>query len=254
MKILLYPNPTVAKTSEIEEKVKTVLREYEITENKDDNFDLIITIGGDGTILKASELAFKKDIPIIAVNSGRLGYLTSLECDEIDKLPDVLENENKVLEHILLDVYIDGVFLKTVVNEAAIIRENYNGIVDIKAEIVDGDEFNYLADGFIVSTPTGSTAYSFSAGGPIIEHTADNILLTPVCPHSLANRSLILSGDRTLRIKAESRSKVILLGDGELLSEIKKGSLIEIKKSEKILKIYKKLSGNFYSVLKTKLL
>lgn len=254
MKIFLYPNPTVLKTPKIEEKIKTVLKNYEITEDKDDNFDLIITIGGDGTILKAAELAFKKDVPIIAVNSGRLGYLTTLECDEIDSLPDVLEKENKISEHILLDVYIDGVFLKTVVNEAAIIRENYNGIVDIKAQIIDGDEFNYLADGLIVSTPTGSTAYSFSAGGPIIEHTADNILLTPVCPHSLANRSLILSGDRVLNITADSRSKVILLGDGELLSEIKKDSVIEIKKSEKTLKIYKKFSGNFYSVLKTKLL
>ena len=253
MKILLYPNPLVSEAAEIKDEIKRLFKNEEITEDINDFFDAIITIGGDGTILHAAKIASERGVAIAGVNVGRLGYLTSLEKSEIEYLPEIIR-ENNVSEHMLLDVYVNGELLKTIVNEAAIIRENYKGIAEITAEIAEGDSFSYLADGLIVSTPTGSTAYSFSAGGPIIEHTADNILLTPVCPHSLANRSLIISGDRSLKVTAKSRSKIILLLDGEPLCEIAEDTEIEIKKSKKTLKIYKKHSGNFYSVLKTKLL
>ncbi len=174
--------------------------------------DIFITLGGDGTIIYTSKIANGK--PILGINLGRLGYMTCLEFHEIEKLPLVLSGDFYYEDRMLIDVRIDEKVVGTVLNDG-VISAQLARLLDFDV-VISGSKFSYRADGIIISTPTGSTAYSLSAGGPVVDPSISCMLFTPICPHSLFNRSIAFSPDTVLKVKANPKynEKVILTLDG----------------------------------------
>lgn len=206
--------------------------------------DIIISIGGDGTFLKSSKLSFGK--PIIGINTGTLGYLTEVSPENIKKALQYLRDGNYQTEDRMM---LEGEIIKSdgktiripeSLNEIAIFKNTF-GVVRFNA-IVNGKVINsYTADGILVCTPTGSTAYNLSCGGPIVDPTAHIMTLTPIAPHTILNRSVILSDDSTVEIEiTEMRENThsYVLHDGKPI-EVFSGDVVRINKSEKITKIIK---------------
>ena len=177
------------------------------------NADLIIVVGGDGSVLDASVLAIEADIPLIGVNLGKVGYLSEVEPDALDAFSLLLDGKYAIEEKMLISLTLlnSGRPVKAArlaVNDVVISHDGFLGIADFRVKNSSGDSVRYRADGIILSTPTGSTAYSLSAGGPIVAHDVDSILVTPVCPHSFFNRSLLFN--------AKDRITVVNIGSGEM--------------------------------------
>ena len=164
----------------------------EAYEDFPENTDLIIVIGGDGSVLDASVDAIAADVPLIGVNLGKVGYLSEIDTENLDAFDGLVKDSYVVEERMLLSVMLkkaDGVTTvkRYAVNDVVISHDSYLGIADFKIENTRGESVKYRADGIILSTPSGSTAYSLSAGGPVVSPYLDSILVTPVCPHSFFN-------------------------------------------------------------------
>ena len=206
--------------------------------------DIIISVGGDGTFLKSSKLSFGK--PIIGINTGTLGYLTEVPPNNIEKaLQFIMEGNYQIEDRIMLEGEIirsngETIRIPESLNEIAI-SKNAFGVIRFDAT-VNGKLINsYTADGILVCTPTGSTAYNLSCGGPIVDPTAHIMTLTPIAPHTILNRSIILSDDSTVKIEITELRKdthSYVLHDGKPI-EVFSGDVIVIKKSAKITKIIK---------------
>ena len=212
--------------------------------------DIVISIGGDGTFLKTSRIAEEK--PIIGINTGTLGYLTEINPENIKEALTDLINGNYYIEKRMM---LEGEILKSngeivkvpeSLNEIAISKNSF-GVVRFDAIINEKLINSYTADGILVCTPTGSTAYTLSCGGPIVDPTAHIITLTPIAPHTVINRSIILSDDSVVEIKiTELRENTTsyVLYDGKPI-EVFSGDIIRIRKSEKITKIIKLENRSF---------
>lgn len=229
----------------------------------EDNTDCVIVLGGDGTLLMAARNLVGLDIPFIGINCGNLGFLSEVEPDAIvDTLDRLIADKYKVESRMMLT----GTLLRNgqtiasniALNDIVINRLGPLRVIDFNV-YVNGLKLNeYKADGMIVSTPTGSTAYSMSAGGPIVKPSANLILLTPICPHTLNTRSIILDYTDVIEIEVlnkrgyrnDTRS-VYFDGDSELILE--NGDKILIKKSEIYTKIIKLSSKSFLEILKRKM-
>ena len=173
-----------------------------------DDCNVILAIGGDGTIIHAAKHGALADKPILGINLGRMGFVAGLEKDELNFLENLVQGDYKIDERMMLEVtYPENgeLVTKHVVNEAVLSRGALSKIVDFT--LLSGNNVigEYRADGLILATPTGSTAYSLSAGGPVIDPAMDCILLTPVCPHSLFSRTVVFSGDRELTVEGCSQ-------------------------------------------------
>lgn len=217
--------------------------------------DYIIAVGGDGTILHAAKHAAAFNKPILGVNMGRLGYLAALESKEIELIPSMLEGKCKLEERKMLKIAINGKELPfSALNDAVFSGETAK-LVDFIVEI-NGKEYSHRADGLIVSTPTGSTAYSLSAGGPVVDPTLSCMVFTPVCPFSLYDRSVIYGGNTKLRIKIKegSRSKTYLSVDGNTPMQITEKDYVDVEIAEKAVKLIKQIGIDFTEVLSNKLL
>ena len=158
--------------------------------------ELIIVVGGDGSVLDASVVALAYDIPLLGVNLGKVGYLSEVEPYNLSELSRIFSGEYSIDEKMLLTVvsFKDGEAKESerlAVNDVIISHDSFVGVADFTLENGVGDSLKYRADGLILSTPAGSTAYSLSAGGPIVSHDIDSIVATPICPHSFFNRSII---------------------------------------------------------------
>ena len=220
--------------------------------------DIAITVGGDGTIIHAAKYAARFDKPLIGVNVGRLGFAADIEIDGISELTRILNGDYSVEERILFDVEVikNGVSKNYLaVNDAVIARGQLSKIIDLQVTLDDGVIAKYRADGLLFSTPTGSTAYSLSAGGPIIAPQLDCILMTPVCPHSLFSRSVIFDGNSvlTVSVKIPSECCCVLTIDGEKNVDILADDIVKIKKSDLKLKFVSINKRNFYRKLNEKL-
>lgn len=182
--------------------------------------DMAITVGGDGTIIHAAKYAAKADKQLIGVNVGRLGFAADVEPHEYEQLERLITGDYATEERILLDVEVikeDGSKHYLAVNDAVVARGQLSKTIDLHLTL-DGDEISkYRADGLLFSTPTGSTAYSLSAGGPILAPKMECILMTPVCPHSLFSRSVLFSGESELsvHVKIPEECCCVLTIDGE---------------------------------------
>ena len=219
--------------------------------------DVIITVGGDGTIMRYAKVAATYDKPVIGINAGRLGFLANIEPSEVQLLSKLKTGEYTTEQRMLLDVKVmengKEVGSFSALNDAVITCGFMSRIIDISV-CVENDSINYRADGMIVSTPTGSTAYSMSAGGPIVDPSVENMTVTPICSHSLTARPIILGGDRVVKLKAFSkkRTEIFLSIDGRKSFTIKPYTEIYVTKSKNSVKLIRLNDRSFYKTLSMK--
>lgn len=239
----------------IEEKYGTTLEGFAapVSEIPSD-LELIVVIGGDGSVLDASVLAIEKGVPIVGVNLGKLGYLAELDVDGIEMLGRLFTGNYTVEDKMLLEVSkLSGGKLfcsnRLAVNDIIISHDTFLGIADFKLEKSDGECVRYRADGVIFSTPVGSTAYSLSAGGPIVAHGINSILVTPIAPHSFFNRSIIFSPSDKLKIKNNEDTELKISVDGRLFSTLNRGEECIVTSSPKTLKMISFNQNNNFSTL-----
>lgn len=217
--------------------------------------DLIISLGGDGTMLISAKEAIRGNIPVLAINMGSLGYLAEIKPqDAVKILQDYANGNYKLEERSFLEVrYEDNIFYG--LNELVITKGGHEAHL-IQVEVYSNDIFvnKYRADGIIVATPTGSTAYSLSAGGSIVHPGLNALTITPLAPQSLTARPIIVNGCEVLSFKATSRDDAVHLNiDGNQWFQIQKGDLVSARISDKKVKIIKPMNSDYYSILRQKL-
>ena len=238
---------------------------FDVTVCKDDAdlFDgasLVVVMGGDGSIIKAARKASSRGIPIVGINFGRLGFLAELEISEIDLLDGIVKGDYKTEERMMLDVEIvrEGEVNKIkypCLNEAVLSNGPISRLTGFDL-YCDGDFVShYDADGIIISTPTGSSAYSLSAGGPLVYQTMECVIATPICPHSFSLRPIVFTGDSLLEIRNAKcrKNKMFVTVDGRDNTEIFTGDVIKIRKSEYKTKLVRVKNAGFVATLRGKL-
>ena len=219
------------------------------------NADAVIVIGGDGSFIDASEIALALDVPLLGVNLGKVGYLSAVDSSEIDILSELISGNYKVEEKFLLSAgKIDSVGRVVTcehkaVNDVVISHDNYFGISDILLENSTGDKLKYRADGIIVSTPVGSTAYSLSTGGPIISHLLDSISVTPICPHSFFSRTIVYAPNEEIVVTNVGENALNISLDGRYFDKLLHGESCAVYRSNKRLKTIVFTENNMFSNL-----
>lgn len=226
--------------------------------NEQPHVDLIVVIGGDGSVIDASRVALKLNVPLIGVNLGKVGYMVELDPDKLDPLELLVSGQYKIEDKMLLTVRKvtdDGEILsdRLAVNDIVISHDNYFGIADFRVENAQGDHVHYRADAVILSTPQGSTAYTLSAGGPIISHSLDSITVTPVCPHSFFNRSIVYGADEKITISNISDEKLNISIDGRLFDTLSKDESCIVSKGDKRISMITFSEKNVFSTLSKKI-
>jgi len=217
--------------------------------------DLIICVGGDGTLISLSRRSYRYDKPILAINAGKLGFLTDINFEETDSFMDKLfTGEYRIDKRMVLNaIFISKGEKKSAVafNDAVFSREMIGGMIKLKAYI-NGDHFNtYFGDGLIVSTPTGSTAYNLSSGGPVVYPLTEALILTPLCSHSLTQRPLILPVDFEVELKSEDN--VLISLDGQENYNMRDFDSVKLKIASKGVKLIHRVERNYFTVLREKL-
>lgn len=220
--------------------------------------DVILAIGGDGTIIHAAKHGAQENKPILGINLGRLGFVAGLEKDELSVLEKLVQGDYQIEERMMLAVtYPENGKLQTkhVVNEAVLSRGALSKIVDFTVYSGGQTIGEYRADGLILATPTGSTAYSLSAGGPVMDPSMDCILLTPVCPHSLFSRTVVFGGKTELAVEARSQydSDVFLTLDGEDAIQIFEGEQVTFQKSDRCIRMIQLKQNSFLNIVNEKI-
>lgn len=221
--------------------------------------DLVLVLGGDGTMLSVTRLVAEKGIPILGINLGSLGFITEVSRDEIFSSVNKMLNDGCVIEERLMlsaAVHRDGKKLTeyTVLNDVVINKGAVARIIDLETNINGNYVTTFKADGLIISTPTGSTAYSLSAGGPILYPTLESIVLTPICSHTLTNRPIVLPDNFKIEIIIKKISgDVFLTLDGQVGFSLMMGDVIEINKADYKTKLLVPLERDYFRVLRTKL-
>ncbi len=219
------------------------------------DLDVCLSLGGDGTMLRSSTLVSPFDVPILGVNVGSLGYLSAFDVDELEStLEDWRADRLSVEERMLLAVELEGADgpLAWAMNEVLVDRAQSGHSVRVDAYISDRFFTTYLVDGLIVATPTGSTAYSMSAGGPIVEPSFDAMILTPVSPHHVFNRSLVLSPRSQVRLKVAGHRPAVVVVDGVEIASLEPGQTVTARRAEKSARLLVRQGRDFHSRLKDK--
>jgi NAD+ kinase len=232
--------------------------EYRHQDKLLEDVDLLITLGGDGTLLRASKAAALHRVPVLGINIGRLGYLSELEVEDIEHyLEQIIAGQYTLDNRMMLLVTVkkkDGTESSSLaLNEVFISKETMGTM--IQTDIYgDGSFINsYCGDGVIIATPTGSTAYSLSSGGPILEPQTLNILITPISPHTLSVRPIVMSADRKITVKVSTSKTTYVVCDGESLAKASNDDLIIVEKATDILSLIRIKNRGFYDILRFKL-
>lgn len=215
--------------------------------------DICIVVGGDGTIIHNAKLAAINGKPVLGINAGRIGFLSGLEADELEKLNSLIGGELNIEERIMLDIVHtsnNSVSRFTAFNDAVITKGNISRMIDIECNI-DEHSLKYRSDGLIFATPTGSTAYSMSAGGPIVDPILENTIVTPICPYAYFTRPIVLPASKQLYIKVESDDikEAYLTVDGEVAVKISSDDVIKISLSETKVKLINLRKDSIYNCL-----
>ena len=222
------------------------------------NADMVICFGGDGTILHMAKAATRKGIPILGVNIGTMGFMAELESSEMDKLAKLATDDYRLDSRMMLDVTVqrdrDIIYHDICLNDVAITKGSVGRIVHLNVKCDDVTAMECGGDGMVISTPTGSTAYSLSAGGPIVEPDARNIIITPVCAHDMISRSMVMSDRRTITVQMTQnvRRNAFLSVDGGKAIRMNMGDVAIIKKSRLETRLVRLNDRSFYDVLNTK--
>ena len=285
MKIILSPNPFRDRGLVIAQEAGRLLEEaggeivycfpfsvdrgmlginnpdLEIKDIKDElpGADVLVCFGGDGTLLHAAKDASVYHVPVIGVNMGSVGFMTEVEQENLEALCRLVRGEFIAETRMLLDVKVvrDGrvLFRSTALNDAVVTKGAVARVIDL---VVYGDNaliFDMYGDGVIVATPTGSTAYSLSAGGPVVEPTAENIIITPISAHTIQAKAMVLDRNRVIHVTVpkESRKTAYLSVDGGKAFKLFAGDMVEISKSKRQLRLIKLSNQNFYELINQKL-
>ncbi len=222
------------------------------------NADMVICFGGDGTILHMAKAATRKGIPILGVNIGTMGFMAELESTELDKLARIARGDYTLDSRMMLDVTVqrdrDIIFHDICLNDAVVTKGAVARIVHLAVKCDGIQAMECGGDGVIISTPTGSTAYSYSAGGPIVEPEAENIIITPICAHEMGSRSIVASDKRvvTVEMVQNARRNAYLSVDGGRAVRLNMGDIATIKKSHLTTKLVRLKDRSFYDVVNAK--
>ena len=224
------------------------------------NSDIIIVLGGDGSILESARKAAPAGIPILGINLGRLGYMAELELDELDRLSEIVEGKYTLDQRMMIKVEVvdkDGKekLSSYAVNDAVISNGSIARIIDLS--LSEGGDMisNYRADGLIISTPTGSTAYSMSAGGAVVDPRVECICVTPICPHALGSRPMIFPKSANIEIKniCQREKMIFLTLDGRVNQELALGDTVRVTESEMRTSLIRIKNNCFYNQLRKKM-
>ena len=224
----------------------------------DDYTDFLFSIGGDGTLLKAVTYIKDSDIPILGINTGRLGFISSISADQIeDAVNDIIKNRYTINERTLLELKTNNNLFKETnfaLNEVAVSKKDTSSMIRVDA-FVDNDFLNtYWADGLVISTPTGSTGYSLSCGGPIIMPGTNNIIITPNAPHNLNVRPIVIDDNSIIKLKVEDRDQLALVSLDSRSRSFDSSTELIIKKANFKIKLVQPQNNSFTTTIRNKLM
>lgn len=283
MKIVLTPNPYRDKQFKTTQQAKKILeecgvelsiclpfevdRDFELPRNihfqdihrESKNADLLICFGGDGTILHASKIATANNIPILGVNIGTMGFIAELESGELELLRRIPEGKYTIEPCSMIDVTVTGsagqrLLHETALNDAVVTKGAIARVVQLSVYCDSIEATSFCGDGVILSTPTGSTAYSMSAGGPIVEPSARNLLITPICAHAMLAKSIVVSPERVISVRVGKigRHNAFLSVDGGRAFRLSPGDVITARASQKVTKLVRLKQTSFFEILNKK--
>lgn len=243
-------------TSKHTESYKT----FTETKGLDPTFDMFISFGGDGTILRATTYVRDLGIPIVGVNTGRLGFLSTFKKEDVRKVVrEFVSGAYTIVERSLVEVRADSDIpefgdLNFALNEITVSRKDTTSMITVETHLDNEYLTSYWADGLIVATPTGSTGYSLSCGGPVITPTAKSLILTPIAPHNLNARPLVISDDTVIRLKVSGREENHLVSLDSRIATLENGKELTVQKAGFTIKMIEYTSESFLKTLRNKLL
>mgnify|MGYP003290882340 CR=1 FL=1 len=280
MKFYIIPNMTRTNTPDVTKRLLEKIAELNCTAYMDssleehfgacgnlvyvngdiacDDADMVISVGGDGSFINAAKKATVYNKPVVCVNAGKLAYLACMEGDETHLLSRVVNGEYITEKRMMLQVSVVDknqatIYETSCINDAVVSRSGAIRIMKLSVNCNGAPLLQYMADGAIVSTPTGSTAYSLSAGGPIVDPCVESILLTPVCSHSVFSRSVVLGGESEVSICHDNSGEAILSCDGQDPILIPEGACVNVKRSHCYASFIRIKDDTFIDVLNKKI-
>jgi len=282
MKIVMTPNPYRDRNFKHVEQAVSILRDagietkvclpFDVDKNfelpKDlklgdlareiKNADMLICFGGDGTILHSSKIATRHHVPILGVNVGTMGFMAELEAGELSLLANLAKNEYRIEKRMMLRVTVHNegreIFDETALNDAAITKGAVAREIQMSVACDGVEAINFSGDGIVVCTPTGSTAYSMSAGGPIVEPSAQNIIVTPICAHTFQAKGIVTAPSRTITIRVGKlgRRNAFLSVDGGRALRLNVGDVVTIRRADQETRLVRLKDTSFYEILNNK--
>lgn len=229
-----------------------------VFENDDFHADMVLSMGGDGTFLKAASYVGNKNIPILGINTGRLGFLADVSPEEMEEtFEDIYKKNYKIEDRSVLQAFSESQSLKGYpcgLNEIAILKRDSSSMITIHTSINGAYLTTYQADGLVIATPTGSTAYSLSIGGPVIVPHSNTIAITPVAPHSLNIRPIVINDDWEITLDVESRSHNFLVAIDGRSETCREGTRLVIRKADYQIKVVKRPNHIFFHTLRDKMM
>lgn len=262
MKFALFGHGRSAATSSVERHLQAALQALgdELVDELSPDVDMVISLGGDGTFLRSAEKVGSTGIPIVGINTGHLGFLADVSPDEVDAfLKCIHEGQYEVRSRSVLQAEVVSPNVPShprelyALNEVAVTKHDSASMISIQVSVNDEKLTTYHSDGLLVCTPTGSTAYSLSAGGPIIHPQSDVMLLTAVAPHSLNMRPIIISDNKVIELVVDSRSGHFLVAADGQSANFDTGTRIVLRKAPYRVNVVKKTGSTWFSTLRQKM-
>ena len=242
------------------ELIKNDYKTFSSSTSLDSSFEMLISIGGDGTILRAATLVRNSGVPILGINAGRLGFLATVQKEKIDSfLQFVIDKKYTTTERTLLSLTCEPqndaiAELNFAMNEVTVSRKDTTSMITVETYLNNEYLNSYWADGLIISTPTGSTGYSLSCGGPILTPNVASLVITPIAPHNLTARSLVIPDDTEIKLRVSGREDQYLISLDSRISSVKNESVLTIKKTDYKIKMVEIPGETFLKTLRNKLL
>jgi len=226
-------------------------------EERWEEVDVVLTLGGDGTLLRGARQAGPRRVPLVGCNLGRLGFLTTGALDELETIVErTVRGDYELEERVALDVRVGrGDDSYYALNDAVVHKTGFARLMTMRLYLGGEEVGQYSGDGIVISTATGSTAYSLSAGGPIMHPSMDALLATPICPHTLAVRPLVVPGDSrlTVEVVSESEEETVVTVDGQVGSRMELGERVEVRAADEPFRLVRFAGDDFFNVLRRKL-